>query len=283
MRELTHLDLFSGIGGFALAAQWAGFRTVAFCEINDYCQKRLGEIWPTVPVHTDIRKLDGRPFRGTCLLTGGFPCQPVSNAGKRQGAADDRWLWPEMFRVISEARPRWIVGENVAGLDGMGLDECISELEGIGYEVAPPLEIPACAVDAVHERNRLWIIANLNGSRESQPKGNEQKQRRRADNGIEAARKVVANDAQFCGGLRGLLEAGTEWRSLLEPRGLFGDGISHRWQCAPEWFEREPRLGRLVHGIPNRTQRLEALGNAIVPQIPAIIFEGIVSIEEGCE
>lgn len=158
----THLDLFSGIGGFALAAQWAGFQTVAFVEREAYCQKLLAKHWPQVPVYSDICQFGGRPYRGVDLLTGGFPCQPFSVAGERRGKEDDRYLWPEMLRVIRTVQPAWVLGENVAGLDGLGLDDCISDLEASGYEVAPPLEIPACAVDARHVRNRVWILANTN-------------------------------------------------------------------------------------------------------------------------
>lgn len=156
----THLDLFSGIGGFAIAAEAAGFRTIAFVEREPFCQKILAQHWPRVPVYSDICHFSGRSLRPISLLTGGFPCQPFSLAGERRGKADDRFLWPEMLRVIQATEPDWIIGENVAGLDGLGLDDCISDLEASGYEVAPPLEIPACAVGANHRRNRIWIVAN---------------------------------------------------------------------------------------------------------------------------
>ena len=152
MNEPTHLDLFSGIAGFALAAQWAGFRTVAFVENEPFCQKLLEQNFPGIPVYGDIHNFGGRPYRGVDLLTAGWPCQPVSLAGRRRGKKDDRWLWPEVPRVIQATKPDWFLGENTPGLDGMGLDECISDLESIGYEVAPPLEIPACAMGAFHLR-----------------------------------------------------------------------------------------------------------------------------------
>lgn len=190
---MTHVDLFSGIGGFTLAAGWAGFRTVAFCEIDPFCQEVLKERFGAVadaegeyrrdesedsrngkkrgsrnvpdalnrnrPVLIpDIRALDGTRFRGATLLTGGFPCQPFSVAGKRKGKADTRHLWPEMLRVISEARPAWVIGENVAGIVNMELEQVCLDLEGEGYEVRPVV-IPACAVGAPHRRDRVWIIA----------------------------------------------------------------------------------------------------------------------------
>ena len=157
--EPTHLDLFSGIGGFALAARLAGFRTVAFCEIDKYCQKVLAknfgaedvadaekredwrlqqsQFWSNTgtgsPIFSDIFDFDGTAYRGVSLITGGFPCQPFSVAGKRGGAADDRAIWPQMFRVISEARPAWVLAENVPGIIAMELDNVLSDLEGIGY------------------------------------------------------------------------------------------------------------------------------------------------------
>jgi len=153
-----HIDLFSGIGGFALAARWAGFETVQFVEIDKFCQKVLNKNFPGVPIHDDIKTFhwtEASPF----ILTGGFPCQPFSCAGKRRGKEDDRFLWPEMLRVISEARPTWVIGENVAGFINMGLDDCISDLENQGYEVQTFI-IPACAVNAPHRRDRVWIVAH---------------------------------------------------------------------------------------------------------------------------
>jgi DNA (cytosine-5)-methyltransferase 1 len=158
----THLDLFSGIGGFALAAGWAGFETVGFCDNEPYAQAVLKKHWPDVPIHGDIKALDGTAYRGVTLLTGGFPCQPFSNAGKRRGKDDDRYLWPQMLRVIQEARPAWIVGENVVGIIGLALDQVCSDLEACGYEVEPII-IPACGVDAPHRRNRVWVVAGGGG------------------------------------------------------------------------------------------------------------------------
>jgi len=200
-RELTHIDLFSGIGGFALAAKWAGIKTVQFVEIDKFCQQVLNKIFPGVPIHDDIKtftnarcerqkkrkeqaegieQLNQKPF----LITGGFPCQPFSCAGKRKGTEDDRHLWPEMLRVIKEFKPTWIIGENVAGIRSMELcnsesameghsdiqedgendyttvmDGICNDLEAIGYEVQPII-IPACAVGAPHRRDRIFFIAN---------------------------------------------------------------------------------------------------------------------------
>ena len=191
---MTHLDLFSGIGGFAIAAQACGYTTIGFCEREPYAQQILKERFGAVladagsgrqserehllpdgrkskgrdlnrchppRLHPDIFTLNGADYAGVDLLTGGFPCQPFSVAGKRIGKADDRAIWPEMLRVIREAKPTWIIGENVSGIVTMELDNILSDLEGIGY-AAWPLVIPACAVDARHRRDRVWIIARRN-------------------------------------------------------------------------------------------------------------------------
>lgn len=156
------LDLFSGIGGFSLAASWVGgIETSAFCEIDPYCQQVLRKHWPGVPIFDDIRKLRGEDVGPVDLVTGGFPCQPYSHAGKRRGASDDRALWPQMLRVIQECRPAWVLGENVAGFVSMGLDVALSDLEASGYE-ARAFMVPALAVDAKHRRDRVWIVAHAN-------------------------------------------------------------------------------------------------------------------------
>lgn len=200
MNGLTHISLFTGIGGFDLAAEWAGFRTIAMCEIDPFCQEVLkarfgaiadaarhsrdgqerekpGRAGGTRDVRQasprrqdaaerpllipDIFAFDGTRFRGATLLTGGFPCQPFSHAGKRRGREDDRALWPEMRRVISESRPRWVIGENVSGLigieDGMAFEQVCLDLEGMGYEVQP-FHIGAVGVNAPHRRMRVWIV-----------------------------------------------------------------------------------------------------------------------------
>jgi len=152
------LDLFSGIGGFSLAGEWSGFETVGFCEIDKYCQKVLKKNFPDVPIFDDIRKLSRSDIDGAVdVITGGFPCQPFSVAGRKKGTQDDRDLWPQMFRVIKEFKPTWVIGENVANFVSMAFKRTKTDLESEGYEVQPFI-IPACGVGARHRRDRVWIV-----------------------------------------------------------------------------------------------------------------------------
>ena len=160
------LDLFSGIGGFSLGLERAGMETVAFCEYDEKARLVLNKHWPNVPMYNDVRTLTGEQLEkdgitDIGLICGGYPCQPFSVAGKRQGQADDRHLWPEFFRLIQEIRPTWVIAENVAGHINMGLDSVLADLESEGYNVQTFL-IPACAVGAVHRRDRVWIVAHSN-------------------------------------------------------------------------------------------------------------------------
>ena len=173
------LDLFSGIGGFSLGLEAAGFETAAFCEYDQEAQKVLKKNWPEVPIFSDVRTLNKQELldngiHDIGLICGGYPCQPFSVAGERRGAEDDRHLWPEMFRLVQELRPDWVIGENVAGHINMGLDEVLLDLEAAGYTTRP-FVIPACAVDAHHRRDRVWIIAHANSDSESNGSKHEQR------------------------------------------------------------------------------------------------------------
>jgi DNA (cytosine-5)-methyltransferase 1 len=163
MDGLKHIGLFEGIGGFSLAAQWAGWETVAWCEWNEFGQKVLRHHFPKAEGFGDITKTDFTKYANKIdIVTGGFPCQPYSSAGKRKGKEDERHLWPEMLRAIREIQPSYVVGENVRGLTnwngGLVFDEVQADLEAEGYEVLPFL-LPACGTGALHQRDRIWFIA----------------------------------------------------------------------------------------------------------------------------
>lgn len=184
---MKHIGLFEGVGGFSLAASWMNWDTIAWCEIDSFCQKVLNYHFPNSNKHGDIKTTDFSIYRGSCdIVTGGFPCQPFSAAGKRKGTKDDRYLWKEMLRAVREIQPSYVVGENVRGLTnwngGLVFDEVQADLESEGYEVLPFL-LPACAINAPHRRDRIWFVAHAkhdgcNGTknRQSDRKGNDSNQ-----------------------------------------------------------------------------------------------------------
>ena len=158
------LDLFSGIGGFSYAAEKliGGYETVAFCEMDEFCQKVLKKHWPQVPIFDDVRTIDAARLGRIDIVTGGYPCQPFSQAGRRQGEEDERHLWPEMLRIIKSCQPRYVLAENVAGHVTMGLDQVLTDLEDQGYTTRAII-VPACAKNAPHRRDRVWIIGQYVG------------------------------------------------------------------------------------------------------------------------
>jgi len=185
--KLKILDLFSGLGGFSLGLERTGqFKTVAFCEIDKYCTLLLQKHWKGTKIYNDVKeitkeRLEADGIESPDIITGGFPCQPFSVAGKQKGTSDDRHLWPEMFRIIQEFTPRWVVGENVKGItniqDGMVFETVCTDLEGAGYEVRT-FNIPAAGVNAPHRRERMWIVAHAKRFNEIEPiRGSNETQR----------------------------------------------------------------------------------------------------------
>lgn len=275
------LDLFSGIGGISLAAEWAGVETVAFCEIEPFCQKVLNKHWPDVPVFEDVTKLNRQVLidsgvmedGGTIeIICGGYPCQPFSYAGQRRGEEDDRHLWPYVKELLQEIRPNWFVGENVAGHVTLGLDTVLSDLESIGY-AAQSFIIPAASVNAPHRRDRVFIVAN------STVEGLERKQRKESEGAGEGSSdrgKVVAHPNSKSG-----LQTGSAVSTERSERITRDNASGSSWTYQPgiDWWAVEPGVGRVANGVPNRVDRLKSLGNAVVPQQIYPIFEAIMKIE----
>ena len=293
---MIHIDLFSGIGGFALAVDsvWENAEHI-FCDNDKFCQQVLKKHWPKSKIYGDIREINTdadigglerakeegatgqyalRSSGRVGLLTGGFPCQPFSEAGRRRGTEDDRYLWPEMLRVIQFFHPRWVIGENVGGLitwnNGMVLKQVCTDLEEAGYEVQL-FVIPAVSVNAPHRRDRVWIVANCKsgGTRGSEPEGDSQWESK-----IQTGNRdcdVEDSIGERSGG--GLEDSGQ----------VLGSGRAETENARPNWednwLEVATEFCGVDDGLPveldgfkltksaHRVQRLKALGNAIVPQV----------------
>lgn len=249
---MKHLDIFSGIGGFALAASWVWgdeHDIHSFVEIEPFCQKVLKKHWPDVPIHPNIKdyKHDGTAID---LLTGGFPCQPYSIAGKRGGATDDRAIWKEMLSVIKKAYPTWIIGENVANSLNMVIENAILDLEEQGYEVRP-FDIPACSVEAFHLRQRIFIVAHAKSKRWGKI------QKIQSRNIKESCGKKPKLWKQFQSVYCGAYSIGKQWKEYENIICRNDDGISQKLDKS----------------------RIKALGNAIVPQVVVPIMQAIKEIE----
>lgn len=287
--RLTVLDLFSGIGGFSLGLErTGGFRTVAFCERDPFCRAVLAKHWPGAPIHEDVRALRSEHVGAIDLVCGGFPCQPWSVAGQRRGATDDRDLWPEMRRLVAECRPRWVTGENVSGFvsQPMGLDRCLADLEAEGYQVGAAM-VPACAVGAPHRRDRIWIVAHSDAAPVlgtsilgHEPDGTLQRHGVVANAGPQAGRR-------FDHGRREQQPEGGESTGLMadvgDSRRALGSGPpaerAHAAVVRDGWWDVEPDVGRMAHGVPRRVDRLRSLGNAVVPQVVEAIGRAILEAE----
>jgi DNA (cytosine-5)-methyltransferase 1 len=277
------LDLFSGIGGFSLGLERAGFETVAFCEIDKYCQKVIKKFWDK-KIYNDVKEITKQKLKSDGIefpeiITGGFPCQPFSIAGARKGTDDNRHLWPEMFRIIKEFKPRWVIGENVRGIiniqDGMVFENVCTDLEGEGYEVRA-FNIPAAAVGAPHKRERIWIVANARRSiRGEQSSRNKESAR----SGTYEKTEWPCDTSKIGGSSKRtetVADTGSR-RHLLQKKQVSTrrDSFEHQ-----SWWETEPNVGRVADGLPGRIYRLRALGNSIVPQIAEEIGKAIMIAEQ---
>ena len=295
---MKHLALFNGIGGFQLAAHWVGWKNVAHVEIDPFCNEVVARHFPESKCHTDIKEFNGKEYEGTIdIISGGFPCQPFSVAGKRKGKEDDRNLWPEMFRVIRQVRPAWVVGENVANLTNfMEFENALLDMESEGYQVQSFI-IPAVSVGAWHKRERVWIVGNSTGEGLEERKTDKQQQsfqdvergsinvpntdlqrhlhgelkKRSAKTWIDAQRNVTAGSKSDTNSKEERLDRTNAERSTQ----------AERWIMQPverDWWAVEPGVGRVADGVPDRVDRLKSLGNAIVPQVAFEIFKAIDEI-----
>ena len=292
------LDLFSGIGGWTLGLEWAGgFETVAFCEINPFCRGILESHWPDIPIIEDVHDVSHSTLRSLGIdvsridvITAGFPCQPVSNAGNMRGVEDDRWLWPEVARIIRLVRPRYILLENVPGLltvnKGAAFAEVLGDMAACGYDAEWQV-IPASALGAWHRRDRVWIVAYpqchrfnesgaWTGARHQKRDDSPRRRERQSElyEAVAGAKVAPHTSADGCirqsrdePGVKGEVFFGAE---------LIG-GVA--WQRGRRQWATEPSVGRLVHGVSGWSYRDEALGNAVVPQC-AMFIGGLVKAHD---
>jgi len=298
VNKIQVLDLFSGIGGFSLGLERAGFETVAFCEIDKYCRLVLQKHWKDIKIYSDVREITRQQYEQDGLelpeiITGGFPCQPFSVAGRQKGSRDNRYLWPEMFRIIKEFKPRWIIAENVRGIiniqDGVVFEGVHADLESQGYETQT-FNIPAAGVGAPHRRERVWIVANsrrtIRGkqstrNKESIGSGTPQKTEWSIDSDSLARpserEKIMADPKSIqsnVGKINQSKKESGEKRILRSEVGRVSSSFNQN-----NWWNFEPNVGRVVDGVQGRTHRLKGLGNSIVPQIAEEIGKAILKAE----
>ena len=324
------LDLFSGIGGFSLAADKFGIETIAFVEKEPFCQKVLKKHWNDVPIIDDIRKIKGEDYDSATIVSGGFPCQPFSIAGKRKGQDDDRYLWDETIRVVAECKPRWFIGENVDGLvniqDGMVLRQVQDDLEKEGFQVQC-LVIPASGVGAWHQRKRVWIIAYSEHNGLYRPKGDatikssnqseewvsigDDKNVSNPNSILREGRRTIAQSGEnkiwgFCNE-KSEQTSYDLWSETVRCDVVSGekedvsDTDKQRTQIQIEgkqpsikvsgsteqksWWQTQSELCGVPNGVSyelhsDRTNRIKALGNSIVPQIAEQLFKSIIYAEQ---
>lgn len=235
MSGLSVGSMFSGIGGLDLGLEWAGMTVAWQAEVDEFCSSVLAHHWPHVPNLGDVTLIDWTEVPRVDVLAGGFPCQPVSDAGLKLADLDERWLWPEMRRAVEVLAPTWVVIENVPGLRKRGLATVRDDLGALGY-LSRPVVLSACELGAAHARHRLFTLAHTAGEGcrpwRAQPRGEGQAQVQQPDRSESAG--------------------GT-------------------------WWANEPQLGRVAYGLPDRVDRIRALGNAVMPQQGQRIGERILA------
>lgn len=274
---LSHGSLFSGIGGFDLAAQWMGWNNIFQVEKDDWCRKVLAKNFPKTERFADIKDFTGYEYTNRIdVISGGFPCQPFSVAGQRKGKDDDRYLWGEMLRVIATIKPTYVVGENVTGIIGLALDTVLSDLEAQDYTTETFI-IPACGKNAWHRRDRVWIVAYANsiGRQDEQKENGKSLCNGKRNNTTEKQ----SREQQQCRTRKSSsFFTNTNNTGCEEQRQPITDGSELFAPKCSSWWEVEPGMGRVVDGLPGRVDRLKGLGNAIVPQVAYEIFSAIGAV-----
>lgn len=270
---MSHGSLFSGIGGFDLAAEWMGWENVFHCEWNEFGQKVLKHYWPNADSYSDICKTNFKKYANTIdVLTGGFPCQPFSTAGKRKGTDDERYLWHEMLRAINEIKPQFVIAENVYGITnidgGLVFQQVCLDLEANGYEVQPYI-IPACAKNAPHRRDRVWFVAYRNGTGLQKARSEFEATRFEQHGELDGTATNSKNIGQ---------KYALEDRELERGRFRFGNQ-SYTWDSFPS----QPPICSGNDGLSYRldtitfskwrNESIKAYGNAIVPQVAFELFK----------
>jgi len=294
MTKLRVLDLFSGIGGFSLGLEAAGFETAAFCEVSPVCRHLLAHHWPKVPCYDDIRTLTAERLAsdgiGVDAICGGFPCQDLSYAGKGAGLAGERsGLWRDYARLICELRPQFVIVENVSALLGRGLGDVLGDLAALGYDAWWDC-IPASAVGAPHRRDRVWIVAY---ARSEQHEGYSLALRRAVASELSRAAMADTLKHNEQGFVAGQLNAKGRSGSNERPAGprhdggggggsqsvlgLLADGLSAKLDSLHGGWSEEPEIPRVATGIAARAAQLHGLGNAVVPAIPELIGRAILT------
>ena len=299
--KLTHLSLFSGIGGIDIAAEKAGFITVGQCEQAEYPLKVLSKHWSKVPKWSDVNELSAKSFRDRTgidrptLISGGFPCQPFSVAGNQKGEEDSRYLWPSMLSVITSLTPDWVIGENVPGIIPKAGESICKDLEHAGYSVGI-FNIEAACIGANHRRARIFFVAHANSAWELQPQGGIEKFRERLGNSSQNVSdsdnrsRVMRGNREFSAtskperagdyNRRGTQEhEPRKWGQPEPGMGRVVDGISVRMDPSLI-IGPEPNIPRLVEHCNNREERLKALGNAVVPAQVYPILAAIAEVEK---
>jgi len=289
---LRHLDLFSGLGGFSLGLEaTGGFETVAFCDIEKFSRKVLKKHWPNVKQYKDIKELTYEQIKEDTLapidiVTGGYPCQPFSIAGSQRGEKDKRHLWPDMFRIVKECKPTWVIGENVSGHIKLGLDTVLQDLESEGYSVRA-FSISASSIGANHQRERVWIVAHSNME-------NTRQHGRRIEStwDTESLGSRTSEETEWSSDSN-KINGSSEGASLMgessdtNSQGLQGrrseqqlrKDETERPTSWDSWWGVEPNVGRVANDIPHRVDRLKGLGNSLVPAIPYAIGRAILEEE----